>query len=1112
MTLRPLQLILLSILLLPAAPSRAADPKGDAGKWDVTAAHAPSRKVTLDLDEGTWINLDVSPDGGTIAFDLLGDIYTMPIDGGEATLLTGGPAWDMHPRFSPDGNRISFISDGGGADNIWVMDADGANRRAVTSETFRTLASPDWTPDGRFIFARKHYTGTRSLGAGEIWLYAVEGGKGIQLTKKETDTSDVNEPAISPDGRWIYYSHSGPFDYNKDVNDGIFQISRIDLERGDIEPVTRTFGGAVRPTPSPDGLSLAFIRRVRTKSVLIVRDLETGAERPVFDRLDKDQMETWAIHGVFPAFSWTPDSSAIIATWGGKIGRIAVATGATEPIPFTAAVEQTIENAVRPKIRVGGESFTSRMIRWPTLSQDRRTLLFQAVGHIYVLDLEGGEGSAGPRRLTTDDELEYAPAWSPDGRRIAFVTWSEEEGGHLWSVPAAGGTPTRLTQVADQYSNPSWSRDGRRIALVRGSGTARRSDEALGSELFLRIVWVDARGGDTHLITRTANPGPNDRMPRPTFSSDDRRVFFAEGVGEGDDAGLGLVSVALDGTDKRVHARGKRAREIAVSPGAAHLAYKDLQQIYLIPLPLTGPGPISLDPDEAGLPAPRLSRVGGDWPWFSADGEEVIWSLGATVYRTPVAAALQSTIETEADDEEEKKDPEEGGPGTDMEESPEEPLENPAIAETLTHDILLEVRRAVPAGRVALRGARLVTMKGDEVIEDGTIVIEGERITDIGSWDEVTIPEGTEVIDVRGRTIIPGLIDVHAHMHYSALDINPRADWQYYANLAYGVTTSHDPSASTHAVFAQAEMVEAGLMTGPRIYSTGFILYGAENPDKAVIESLEEARAHVKRLKAQGAVSVKSYNQPRREQRQWILEAAREEGLLVVPEGGSTLATNLSMILDGHTGIEHSLPVAPLYRDVLTLMGRSGTGYTPTLIVAYGGIMGENYWYQHTEVWKDERLLRFVPREVVDSRARRPFVMAADDDWGHIEIARGAKALLDAGALVQLGAHGQLQGLGAHWELWMFEQGGMSPMEALRCGTLNGARYLGMNEDLGSLEPGKLADLMVLADNPLENLRNSTSLEKVMKGGYLYDAWTMNMLWPQARERPRLGFEAAGTP
>ena len=659
--------------------------------------------------------------------------------------------------------------------------------------------------------------------------------------------------------------------------------------------------------------------------------------------------------------------------------------------------------------------------------------------------------------------------------------------------------------------------------MVRGSGVSRRSDQTLGSELFLRIVWIDARGGESRHVVRTDNPGANERMPRPTFDEDGTRIFFTERVGTDDDAGLALVSVALDGTDKRVHAKGKRAREIAVSPDGTHLAYKDLQQIYLIPFPPTGPGPITLDPDDTGLPSPRLSRIGGDWPWFSSDGEEVLWSLGASAYRTPVAAALASTVEAPKNGEDEGDDEKSSGkggsddaaagePGTDLEESPGEPLANAKIDDTAVHDILLEVPRAVPSGTLALVGARLVTMKGDEVIENGTIVVEGERIAAVGPRSAVTVPEGAEVIDVAGRTIVPGLIDVHAHMHYAALDINPGADWRYYANLAYGVTTAHDPSASTHAVFAQAEMVEAGRITGPRIYSTGFILYGAEDSDKAVIESLEDARAHVKRLKAQGAISVKSYNQPRREQRQWVIEAAREERMLVVPEGASTLAADLTMILDGHTGIEHALPVAPLYRDVIDLMSSSGTGYTPTLVVGYGGIMGENYWYQHTDVWKDERLLRFVPREVVDARARRPSYTAADDDWNHLALAKAAKKLLDAGVSVQLGAHGQMQGLGAHWELWMFGQGGMTPLEALRCGTLNGARYLGLDEDLGSLEPGKLADLFVLEKNPLEDLRHSTTLEKVMRGGFLHDALTMDMIWPEARRRPLLGFEAAGTP
>ncbi|HZI93356.1 MAG TPA: amidohydrolase family protein [Patescibacteria group bacterium] len=1086
------------ILCTTLLPADDAAPKPD---WDVTAAHGPSKQIAFTTDEGTWINLDLSPDGGTIVFDLLGDIYSMPAAGGEAKLLSGGPAWEMQPRYSPDGRRIAFTSDRAGGDNIWVMDANGGNARAVTKETFRMLSSPDWTPDGRFVFARKHFTNTRSLGAGEVWLYSVEGGKGIQLTKKETDTSDVNEPAISPDGRYVYFSHSGPFDYNKDVNDGIFQISRLDLVTGDVAPVTADYGGAVRPTPSPDGKSLAFVRRVRTRSVLFVRDLETGAERPLFDGLDHDQQETWAIHGIYPAFAWAPDSKTMVVSWGGHIGRIDVTSGAASPIPFSVRVDQRVDDALHPVHRLGGATLTSKMIRWPSVSPDGRTLLFQAVGRIYLMDLPTGT----PRRLThSSDEapLEYAPAWSPDGRKVAFVTWEEASGGHLWTAPAAGGEPIRLTQVADQYANPAFSRDGRRIVFVRGSGAGRRSDETLGDELYFRIVMVDASGGETGTVVQTANPGTNERMPRPAFNADGTRIYYTEMNGRGDDTARALVSVALDGTDKRVHAKGKHAREIMVSPDGAFLVFKDLQQIYLAPFPPTGPGAVSLDPEGTGMPISKLSRIGGDWPGFTFDGKEVVWNLGPRVYRTPVADALGAAraVPGKKDDKKDDKKKDAG------------PMTNPIVKQTTTIDVDLRVPRAVPDGAIALVGARLVTMKGDEVVEDGAIVVNGERIVAVGPRSSVTLPAGARVIDVAGRTIIPGLIDVHAHLHYSSLDILPRADWRYDANLAYGVTTSHDPSAPTQLVFAQSEMVEAGLMDGPRILSTGYILYGAESDDKAVIESLDDARAHVKRLKAQGAISVKSYNQPRRDQRQWIIQAAREEGIEVVPEGGSTLAMDLSMVLDGHTGIEHALPVAPLHKDVVGLLAGSGTGYTPTLIVGYGGLMGENYWYQHTDVWKDERLLRFVPRGVVDSRARRRDVMAPDDDWNHFDLARGAKQVLDAGGSVQLGAHGQLQGLGAHWELWMLGQGGMTPQEALRCATLNGARYLGLQADLGSLEPGKLADLVVLAKNPLADLANSDSMEQVMKGGILYDALTMDEVWPKPRKRPPLGFEAAGTP
>jgi imidazolonepropionase-like amidohydrolase len=232
-----------------------------------------------------------------------------------------------------------------------------------------------------------------------------------------------------------------------------------------------------------------------------------------------------------------------------------------------------------------------------------------------------------------------------------------------------------------------------------------------------------------------------------------------------------------------------------------------------------------------------------------------------------------------------------------------------------------------------------------------------------------------------------------------------------------------------------------------------------------------------------------------------IIKAARALEMMVLPEGGSLQYMDETLVHDGHTGLEHSLPVPKLYEDVVELFAQGKSGYTPTIIVGYGGLQGENYWYQKDEVWKNQRLLTFTPREILDSRSRRR-PMAADDDFNHVNIARGAKQLFDRGVLVQLGAHGQLQGLGAHWELWMLAQGGMSPLEALQCATINGARYLGWEKDLGSIENGKLADLVVLDRNPLENIRNSDSVRLVMINGRLFDAATMNELGNHARTRP----------
>jgi imidazolonepropionase-like amidohydrolase len=404
----------------------------------------------------------------------------------------------------------------------------------------------------------------------------------------------------------------------------------------------------------------------------------------------------------------------------------------------------------------------------------------------------------------------------------------------------------------------------------------------------------------------------------------------------------------------------------------------------------------------------------------------------------------------------------------------------------------MELESDRPTSVVAFTGARIVTMAGADggVIDDGVIVVDGNRISAVGPAGEVAIPDAAAIVDVSGKTIVPGLIDAHAHGG-AGVGMIPEQNWQQYATLAFGVTTIHDPSNDATEIFAAAEMQRTGQILAPRIYSTGDIIYGAKSGYFAEINSLDDAREHVRRLKAQGAGSVKNYNQPRREQRQQVATAAREEGMLVVAEGGSLFHMDLSLVADGNSALEHNLPQSTLYDDVLQFWSQTNVAYTPTLGVTYGGLRGEDYWYMKSNVWEHPILSRFVPPHILQPRSVRR-TKAPEEDFYHVISARTSKALADQGVMVSIGAHGQREGLASHWEMWSFAQGGMSSIEALAAATIVPARALGYDDDLGSLESGKLADLVVIDADVVADIYQSDKVEMVMLNGRLYDAQTLD--------------------
>ena len=1115
------KIILLFLVVLIAGPviGKSSKPETSKAKVDVAkninAPQAKARNVTFDTSEGTWMSIDISPDGSTLVFDLLGDIYTLPVTGGTAKAITKGPALDMHPRYSPDGKLIAFDSDRGGMENLWLMNSDGTNPRILVKDKDTYVMSAAWTPDGNYLIARKEDGKRAGIPPVELWMYHVQGGTGIKLTSNEEFNSAAG-PVVSRDGRYIFFAaRKERFNYIPDLSSGLWQIMRYDRKTGETAQLTQGFGGAVRPAVSADGKSLFFLSRRDADTVMVWRDLETGSEKILAKGLTTDEQEGFTRSDLYPNYAVTPDGKSLIYSSHGKIEKLDIQSKQTSPINFTAKVEQWIAPRVTFQDKVEMGPVQAHILRWTNQSPDDHWVTYDAFGKIWLQELNGGKAVGESRRLTKDDpnlpKREYAPAFSPDGKWISYVTWSDAEGGHVWKIAADGsGAPQKLTRKPGHYTNPEWSLQGDKISIIQGSGLEFRGRQPEEEQIF-EIRWLPAEGGDPQYITTIRIGEANRYHPQAFFSKDGTRVYYRDPIPPAkplDDPKTELVSIRLDGTDKRRHLRFGPIAEIVPSPDEQWVVFTSRDNVYVTALPsaqLKEPPDVGLK--EGAVPVWRLSNEAGGFVNWTDNGKTITWTLGNEYHRLPLTAAVQfaeaQRKKAEAS-EEEKKDKDK-----------EKPKEEELVPKSEAIILKISMPRPAPEGMVVFKNARVITMKGDEVLENVDVVVTNNRITHVGKAGQVPVPENSKVIDASGKTIIPGFIDTHAHLHYSGLEIFPDLKWEYAANLAYGVTTVYDPSAPNYDVFSQAEMVEAGLMLGPRVYSSGMVLYGGQQTDIfAEVNNQEDALRQVKRMKAYGSRMIKVYQQPRREQRLWFAEACRQSHMLLTAEGAGEFFTDLSMAIDGFTAFEHALPLE-LQQDAITLLAKSQTYYTPTLLVAYGGPWGELYYWQTQNPHDDPKLNRFVPHLSLDPLGRRhPWINPAE--YHFPIVAKGAAEVLRAGGNISLGAHGQLQGLGPHWEIWaMAGEGGvngvkgMTPIEALRASTILAADKIGFAQDLGSIESGKLADFMVLDADPLQDIHNTVKIKWVVKNGVLYDAETLREEWPQQQDLPKFFWKTA---
>lgn len=1013
------------------------------------------------------MSVDVSPDGRTIAFDLLGDLYLLPIDGGNATVLTSGPDWDQSPRFSSDGAHIFFTSDRIGHKNVWRVEVASGRVGQITKSSSDFVGPLNWSYDQSHLIAAKSsdafFSGESSLTFVHPETAESSSIGPIGGTRFDLQTMSMLRPGrkefsgVQDDRNYIYFDEtflggSGQFST---------RIIKLDVEHGSRSALTPKLAeySEYNPQVSPDGKTLVTFRQLKDRTTeLWKRDLDTGSEQRLASLGLQDDANFFSTSHAHPSFAFTPDGSSVVYSLDGKIRRSSLTGEHNSVIPFQAKVSLRIRDRVMRSEPTLVDMERTPTIRWPQLAPDGKALVFSANGYIWRKSLNSGH----VERLTQIDQLEFMPSFSRDGEKIVFVSFERTDGA-FWSscistLQLESRTPERIlcAEPGENLMLPSFSPDGQRIAFIKES--VNGSNDAVVEFGWSEIENPDFRSvhvaNDIHKYARTFF-----YTHFISFNMTGEKLIFSYPSANWSSL---LMSANIDGSSKAKLAEYNGFAKTVPSPdGSIHALSTFSSELLVVP---------SFDenaPPENSLrrlnPANTLDIGGANYVNWNQNNT-LVYAFGDEVSWTDFDNRRSESITLSV-------------PSLDS---------SPGLPVAITDVSILTFSKGAPSyGR----------------IDSGTIVFSDGLIVDVGRKGEVEIPPLATVVEMPGKIVMPGLIDSHYHRIGGSRGVGvdtpnmfPTPWFDDDSAIRFGVTVAWEPGGTGQdGSPAAADLQAAGRILGPRwehsaAGSVGF-------PFDTLI-SPEAAMNSVNKHKKLGVKTLKEYSTPTRQQRRWLVEAARKSNLGIVSHIDSFDGL-MTRVFDGFTGGDHPHFTMKLHDDVYRVLEETGYIWTPNILIASGtigkGSDRQNHFLRELSSTNPAAFEKYAA-----AFKQIPNIGEfSDNEFTHrtMMVAQQAAMVALRGGRIAVSAHSRPAAY-LHMEMWYLAQGGMPVGEVLLASTLGNAEKLGIRNQTGSIEPGKSADFIILSDDPFENILNTLALDYTVQGGAIFESSSSKRLNP----------------